>query len=72
MIQLFQHGLRPRSSPPQGVEPHPARGEVELDADQAIGPPRIDREAAPQHRHRSRGIRPPQMHDLAPGLRLEV
>ncbi len=72
MIHLLQHGLHLRLSPPQGEEPHPPRGEVELDADQAIRPLRIDGEAVPQHLHRSRGIRPPQVHDPALGMRLEV
>src|SRR5262245_42626623 len=72
MDQLSQDGLDRRVSPPQGEEPHPPRGEVELDADQAIRTLRIDGEAVPQYLHRSQGICPPQIHDLASGMRLEV
>ena len=46
MIYLPKHGLDRRLLPTQGVESDLARIEIELHADQAVGPPRIDREAS--------------------------
>src|SRR5512135_1306134 len=43
MICFPQHGLNHRLFPAQGVEADLARVEIELRADQAVGPPRIDR-----------------------------
>ena len=52
MIYLSQHGLDRRLLPTQGVEPNLVRVEIELRADQAVGPPRIDRIAPFQQTHR--------------------
>ena len=43
MIYLPKHGLDRRLLPTQGVDADLARVEIELRADQAVGPPRIDR-----------------------------
>src|SRR3954468_12550328 len=72
MIDLPEHGLDRRLLPTQGVEPELARVEIELRAHQAVGPPRIDREAPFQQTHRPGGIRAPHEDDATAGMGLQV
>src|SRR3954466_1949574 len=65
MIYLPQHGLDRRLLPTQGVDADLARVEIELGADQAVGPPRIDRMAPLQQAHRPGGVRAPHEDDAA-------
>src|SRR4051794_11339931 len=55
MIYLPKHGLDRRLLPTQGVESDLACIEIELRADQAVGPPRIDRIAPFQQPNRPGG-----------------
>src|SRR5690348_8567292 len=63
MIDLPQHGLDGRLLPTQGVDADLARIEIELRADQAVGPPRIDRIAPFQQPHRPGAVRAPHEDD---------
>src|SRR4051795_9211716 len=65
MICLPEHGLDRRLLPTQGVDADLARGEIELRADQAVGPPRIDRMAPFQQTHRPGGVRASHEDDAA-------
>src|SRR3954469_23488818 len=72
MIYLPQHGLDRRLLPTQGVDADLARVEIELGADQAVGPPRIDRMAPLQQAHRPDGIGSPYEDDPTAGMGLQV
>src|SRR5689334_8488985 len=72
MIDLPEHGLGRRLLPTQGVDADLARVEVVLRADQAVGPPRIDRIAALQQTDRPGGIRAPHEDDPTAGMGLQV
>src|SRR3954454_20838054 len=72
MIDLPEHGLDRRLLPTQGVEPDLARVEIELRADQAVGPPRIDRIAPFQQTYRPGGVRAPHEDDATAGMGLQV
>src|SRR4051812_16334556 len=72
MIDLPQHGLDRRLLPTQGVEADLARVEIELRADQAVGPSRIDREAPLQQPHRPDGVRAPHEDDPTARMGLQV
>src|SRR3954447_7795060 len=72
MIDLSQHGLDRRLLPTQGVEPDLARVEIELRADQAVGPPRIDRIAPFQQPHRPDGVRAPHEDHATARMSLQV
>src|SRR5512142_48374 len=60
MIQLPEQWLNRRFPPPQGVEPHSARVEVELHPHQAVDPARINREGSLQQPHRPGRLGAPQ------------
>src|SRR6059058_3792335 len=72
MIDLPEHGLNRRLLPTQGVDAELARVEIELCADQAVGPPRIDRMAPFQQAHRPGGIRAAHEDDPAARMGLQV
>src|SRR5512135_399011 len=72
MIYLPQHGLDRRLLPTQGLEADLARVEIELRADQAVGPPRIDRIAPVQQPHRTGGVRASHEDDAAVRMGLQV
>src|SRR4051795_1869531 len=72
MIDLPEHGLDRRLLPTQGVEADLARVEIELRADQAVGPPRIDRIAPSQQAHRPGGVRAPHEDDPTARMVLQV
>src|SRR3954468_9959390 len=72
MIHLPEHRLGRRLLPTQGVEPDLARVEVELRADQPVGPPRIDQMAPFQQPHRSGGVCAPYKNDPPPRGGLQV
>src|SRR3954464_9551558 len=72
MICLPEHGLDRRLLPAQGVEADLACVEIELRADQAVGPPRIDRIAPFQQPHRTGGVRTPHEDDPTARIGLQV
>src|SRR3954451_4470226 len=72
MIDLPEHGLDRRLLPTQGVEADLARVEVELRADQAVGPLRIDRIAPSPQAHRPGGVRASHEDDATAGMALLV
>ena len=72
MIDLPKHGLDRRLLPTQGVESDLARIEIELRADQAVGPPGIDRIAPFQQAHRPGGVRASHEDDMTAGRGLQV
>src|SRR6476620_2441072 len=72
MICFPKHWLDRRLLPTQGVESDLARVEVELRADQAVGPPRVDRIGPFQQPHRPDGVRSPHEDDAAVGVGLQV
>src|SRR3954462_6315066 len=71
-IYLPQHGLDRRLLPTQGVEADLARVEIELRADQAVGPSPIDREASFQQAHRPDGVRAPHEDEATARMGLQV
>ena len=72
MIYFSQHGLDRRLLPTQGVDADLARIAIELRADQAVGPPRIDREAPFQQPHRPGAVRAPHEDDATARMGLQV
>src|SRR3954465_12609036 len=72
MIDLPEHGLDRRLLPTQGVDADLARVEIELGADQAVGPPRIDRTAPLQQAPPPGGVRAPHEDDPAARMGLQV
>src|SRR3954468_22425063 len=72
MIYLPEQGLNRRLLPTQGVDADLARVEIELRADQAVGPPRIDRMALFQQTHRPGGVRASHEDDATARVGLQV
>jgi hypothetical protein len=72
ILYLSQEGLPARFPPPQGIAADAPAVQVHLGPDQAVGPPRIDRETPAQQLHFSAGRRAPQEHQPAAWRCLQV